>query len=170
MPIEDSVGAMAGLVRAGKVRQIGLWEVSAATLKHAHAVHRLAEVQTEYSLWTRYPEIAVLEAANLRLLDSYLALALELGCTPARLALAWLLSRGDHVGARSRHALRGAGADRGRYRRVLSLPLERVRMNVNPSQAAGRRRIVVSAPPARRPRYPTRPVTLIVPFALASTR
>jgi aryl-alcohol dehydrogenase-like predicted oxidoreductase len=144
VPIEDSVGAMADLVRAGKVRTIGLSEVSAATIKRAHAVHPIAAVQTEYSLWTRNPEIAVLDtcreigaafvafsplargyltgalrdvsgfgpndirrdmprfeplnyAANLRLLDGYAAIAAEFGCTPAQLALAWLLARGDHV-------------------------------------------------------------------------
>ena len=144
VPIEDSVGAMADLVRAGKVRAIGLSEVSAATLRRAHAVHPIAAVQTEYSLWTRNPEIAVLAAcreigaafvafsplgrgfltgalrdlstlhaqdlrrnmprfaaenyaANLSLLDSYGAVAAELGCTPGQLALAWLLAQGDHV-------------------------------------------------------------------------
>lgn len=144
VPIEDSVGAMAELVRAGKVRAIGLSEVSAATLRRAHAVHPIAAVQTEYSLWTRNPEIAVLEAcrelgaafvafspvargflcdalhdvgtlqpkdirstmprfapgnyaANLRLLPPYKALALEAGCTPAQLALAWLLHKAQHI-------------------------------------------------------------------------
>ncbi len=144
VPIEDSVGAMADLVRAGKVRHIGLSEVSAATLRRAHAVHPIAAVQTEYSLWTRNAEIAVLQAcrelgtafvafspvarafltgtlrdlsvigpkdiratmprfepanyaANLRLLDTYEVLAREAGCTPAQLALAWLLTRGEHV-------------------------------------------------------------------------
>jgi len=144
VPIEDSVGAMAELVRAGKVRAIGLSEVSAATLRRAHTVHPIAALQTEYSLWTRNPEIAVLAAcrdigagfvafsplargflsgrlrdvsgfdakdirrsmprfepsnyaANLRLLDGVAALAGELGCTPAQLALGWLLARGDHV-------------------------------------------------------------------------
>ena len=55
-PIEDTVGAMADLVRAGKVRHLGLSEVSAATLKKAHAVHPISAVQSEYSLWTRDPE------------------------------------------------------------------------------------------------------------------
>lgn len=64
VPIEDSVGAMADLVRQGKVRAIGLSEVSAATLARAHAVHPIAALQTEYSLWTRNPEIAVLEACG----------------------------------------------------------------------------------------------------------
>lgn len=62
VPIEDSIGALADLVRAGKVRAIGLSEVSAATLHKAHAVHPIAAVQTEYSLWTRNPEIKVLKA------------------------------------------------------------------------------------------------------------
>jgi aryl-alcohol dehydrogenase-like predicted oxidoreductase len=144
VPIEDSVGAMADLVRAGKVRAIGLSEVSAATLRKAHAVHPIAAVQTEYSLWTRNPEIAVLEAcrelgatfvafspvargflcdalhdvsrldakdirkamprfspenyaANLQLLPPYKALAQEAGCTPAQLALAWLLHKAPHI-------------------------------------------------------------------------
>ena len=144
VPIEDSVGAMADLVRAGKVRALGLSEVSAATLKRAHAVHPIAALQTEYSLWTRNPEIAVLDAcrdigaafvafspvgrgyltaklsdvvaldakdirrtmprfepahyaANQGLLPAYEALAQEAGCTPAQLALAWLLQRAPHV-------------------------------------------------------------------------
>ncbi len=64
VPIEDSVGAMAELVREGKVRALGLSEVSAATLLRAHAVHPIVAVQTEYSLWTRNPEIAVLQACR----------------------------------------------------------------------------------------------------------
>jgi aryl-alcohol dehydrogenase-like predicted oxidoreductase len=140
VPIEDSVGALSDLVRAGKIREIGLSEVSATTLRKAHAVHPVAAVQTEYSLWTRNPEIAVLKAceelgttfvafspvargflcgdlrdvstlasndirramprfaadtyaANLPLLDAYQAIAREAGCTPAQLALAWLLHK-----------------------------------------------------------------------------
>ena len=64
VPIEDSVGAMSRLVERGLVRAIGLSEVSAATLKKAHAVHPIAALQTEYSLWTRNPEIAVLQACR----------------------------------------------------------------------------------------------------------
>ncbi|MES2939809.1 MAG: aldo/keto reductase [Pseudomonadota bacterium] len=145
VPIEDSVGAMSRLVEQGKVRTIGLSEVSAATLRKAHAVHPIAALQNEYSLWTRNPEIAVLEACrelgiafvafspvargflcdalpdvaaldakdirrsmprfdpdnharNLQLLPGYKALAQEAGCTPAQLALAWLLhKRGDLI-------------------------------------------------------------------------
>ncbi|GAA0741228.1 aldo/keto reductase [Ideonella azotifigens] len=64
VPIEDSVGAMAELVKEGKVRCLGLSEVSAGTLRRAHAVHPITAVQTEYSLWTRNPEIAVLDACR----------------------------------------------------------------------------------------------------------
>lgn len=144
VPIEDSIGAMSDLVRAGKVRSIGVSEVSAATMRKAHAVHPLAAIQTEYSLWTRNPEIAVLDACkelgisfvafspvargflcdavhdvaafdakdirkamprfepatyarNLALLPGYRALAQEAGCTPAQLALAWLLHKGPDI-------------------------------------------------------------------------
>jgi aryl-alcohol dehydrogenase-like predicted oxidoreductase len=144
VPIEESVGAMSRLVEQGKVRALGLSEVSAATLRRAHAVHPIAAVQTEYSLWTRNPEIAVLDAckelgaafvafspvaraflsgklldvgtlhakdirhgmprfepanyaANLKLLPAYLAVAKEAGCTPAQLALAWLLHKAPHI-------------------------------------------------------------------------
>ena len=144
VPVEDSVGAISDLVRAGKVRSVGLSEVSAATVRKAHAVHPISAVQTEYSLWTRNPEIAVLEtcreigaafvafspvargflcdalnevqtldakdirrgmprfapenyAANLNLLPPYKALAEQAGCTPAQLALAWLLHKAPHV-------------------------------------------------------------------------
>ena len=64
VPIEESVGAMADLVRAGKVRALGLSEVSAATLKRAHAVHPIVAVQSEYSLWSRNVEIGVLPACR----------------------------------------------------------------------------------------------------------
>ena len=144
VPVEDSVGAMSRLVEEGKLRALGLSEVSAATLKKAQAVHPIAAVQTEYSLWTRNAEIAVLQAcrdsgttfvafspvargfladtppdvdafdakdfrramprfdathwpANLALHSGLGALAQEADCTVAQLALAWLLTRGDHV-------------------------------------------------------------------------
>jgi aryl-alcohol dehydrogenase-like predicted oxidoreductase len=144
VPIEESVGELSRLVEQGKVRSLGLSEVSAPTLRRAHAVHPITAVQTEYSLWTRNPEIAVLQACreigaafvafsptarafltgklrdvttldakdirrgmprfapenfarNLELLPPYEALAQEAGCTPAQLALAWLLARGEHV-------------------------------------------------------------------------
>ncbi|TCM50697.1 aryl-alcohol dehydrogenase-like predicted oxidoreductase [Rhizobium sp. PP-F2F-G48] len=60
VPIEETVGAMADLVRAGKVRTLGLSEVGAATLRRAHAVHPIAAVQSEYSLWSREPEAEIL--------------------------------------------------------------------------------------------------------------
>jgi aryl-alcohol dehydrogenase-like predicted oxidoreductase len=64
VPIEDSVGALADLVKAGKIKTIGLSEVSAPTLRKAHATHPIAALQTEYSPWTRNPEIAVLDACR----------------------------------------------------------------------------------------------------------
>lgn len=63
-PIEDSMGAMADLVKEGKIGSVGLSEMSADTLRRAHAVHPVAAVQTEYSLWTRNPEIAVLDTCR----------------------------------------------------------------------------------------------------------
>jgi len=69
VPIEDTVGAMADLVRAGKVRYLGLSEAAPATIRRAHAVHPLAALQTEFSLWTRDPE------------DDILPLCTELGIT-----------------------------------------------------------------------------------------
>jgi aryl-alcohol dehydrogenase-like predicted oxidoreductase len=59
-PIEETVGAMADLIRAGKIRHIGLSEAGPATIRRAHAVHPIAALQTEYSLWTRDPEDEVL--------------------------------------------------------------------------------------------------------------
>lgn len=143
VPVEDSVGALSDLVRAGKIQTIGLSEVSAATLRKAHAVHPVTAVQNEYSLWTRNPEIAMLQAcrelgvsfvafspvargflcgpldlaafdakdirrtmprftpehyaANLKLLAPYEAIAREVGCTPAQLAIAWLLHKDTNI-------------------------------------------------------------------------
>lgn len=62
VPVEESVGALADLVTAGKIRHIGLSEMSADTLKRAAAVHPIAAMQSEYSLWTRNPELGVLQA------------------------------------------------------------------------------------------------------------
>lgn len=144
IPIEDSVGALADLVADGKIRAIGLSEVSASTLRRAHAVHPITAVQSEYSLWTRNPEIAVLDAcrdlgtafvafsplargfltgaltevetleardirramprftpalfaANQPLLEGARAVAARVGCTPAQLALAWVLAKGRDI-------------------------------------------------------------------------
>lgn len=63
-PIEETVGAMAGLVKAGKIRGIGLSEVSPNTLRRAHSVHPITAVQSEYSLWTRDPEDGILETCK----------------------------------------------------------------------------------------------------------
>ncbi|WP_042703885.1 aldo/keto reductase [Azospirillum sp. B506] len=144
IPVEESVGALSDLVAEGKIRAIGLSEVSATTLRKAFSVHPIAALQTEYSLWTRNPEIAVLDAcrelgvtfvafsplargyltgtlrdvstldakdirramprfepetyaANLRLLDGLAGIAREQGGTMGQVALAWVLSRGEHV-------------------------------------------------------------------------
>ncbi len=64
VPIEDTVGAMANLVRAGKVRYLGLSEAAPATLRRAHAVHPITALQSEYSLWTRDPEGEVLDTCR----------------------------------------------------------------------------------------------------------
>ncbi len=64
IPIEESIGGLADLVKEGKIRTIGLSEVSADTIRRAHRVHPIAAVQTEYSLWTRNAEIKVLEACR----------------------------------------------------------------------------------------------------------
>ena len=144
VPIEETVGAMGDLVRRGKVRHLGLSEPSPATVRRAHAVHPLAAVQNEYSLWTRDPEEALLPTLrelgialvaysplgrgflagrfrspddlspddwrrnnprftgenfrrNLALADRVRELAGQKGCTPAQLALAWLIRRHDDV-------------------------------------------------------------------------
>jgi aryl-alcohol dehydrogenase-like predicted oxidoreductase len=163
VPIEDSVGAMARMVEKGHVRALGLSEVSAATLRRAHAVHPIAAVQTEYSLWSRNAEIAVLGACqqlgvafvafsplargylpgllqdvstlhakdirrtmprfepatyarNLELLTPYQQIASQAGCTPAQLALAWLLHKAPHIipipgSQRLDHIVENAAAD-----------------------------------------------------------
>ena len=144
VPIEDTVGAMADLVMAGKVRWLGLSEVGAETLARACAVHPIAALQSEYSLWTRDPEDGVLTACrrlgvgfvaysplgrgfltgairssddfaaddyrrnnprfqgdnfarNLALVDVVKALADDKNCTPAQLALAWVLAQGTDI-------------------------------------------------------------------------
>ncbi len=72
VPIEESVGAMAQLVQEGKVRAIGLSEVSSETLRRAHAIHPIAAVQSEYSLWSRTPEFGMLQTCA-RLGTSFVA-------------------------------------------------------------------------------------------------
>jgi len=143
-PIEDTVGTMAELVRAGKVRYLGLSEASPSTLRRACIVHKIAALQTEYSLWTRDPEGKILATCrelhvgfvaysplgrgfltgrfrtaedlaeddfrrhhprfegenfqrNLRMANAVREMASEQACTPAQLALAWVLAQGDDI-------------------------------------------------------------------------
>jgi len=143
-PIEETVGAMADLVQAGKVKYLGLSEAAPATIRRACAVHPIAALQTEYSLWTRDPEDGALSTCrdlgigfvaysplgrgfltgrfrslddlapddwrrnnprfqgenfqkNLDLVARVEAIARKKECTPAQLAIAWLLSRGQDI-------------------------------------------------------------------------
>ena len=143
-PIEDTVGALAELVTEGKIRHIGLSEAGVDTIRRANVVHPITALQSEYSLWTRDPEPAVLPllrqlgigfvpysplghgfltgtirstehfdsddfratnprftgenfAQNLRLADEVTAIATEVGATPAQVAIAWLLTKGDDI-------------------------------------------------------------------------
>ena len=142
--IEETVGAMAELVREGKVRFLGLSEAAPATIRRAHAVHPIAALQTEYSLWSRDPEEGLLATVrelgiafvaysplgrgflagrfrrregfpeddfrrfhprfqgenfekNQALVREIEAMASEKGCTPAQLALAWVLAQGEDI-------------------------------------------------------------------------
>ena len=144
VPIEDTVGAMAALVRAGKVRYLGLSEAAPATIRRAHAIHPITALQSEYSLWTRDPEDEILSTCrelgiafvpysplgrgflagrfkspddvpegdwrrgqprfqggnfekNLEIVRRVEAIATRKRCTPAQLALAWLLAQGKDV-------------------------------------------------------------------------
>lgn len=144
VPVEDSIGALKDLVEEGKIKHIGLSEVSAATLRKAHAIHPVAAVQSEYSLWSRNAELGVLAACdelgiayvafsplgrgfladpdlnpqafvkkdirrgmprfqqphfsrNMELRSRYCRIAHEADCTPAQLALAWLLHKAPHI-------------------------------------------------------------------------
>ena len=144
VPIEETVGAMARLVEAGKVRFLGLSEASAATLRRAVRVHPIAALQTEYSLWYREPELELLPTCrelgityvayaplgrglltggvrtldnleeidnrrnhprfqgenldrNLELVRRVQEMAAEKGCSPAQLAIAWVLAQGDEL-------------------------------------------------------------------------
>ncbi|HEY1515246.1 MAG TPA: aldo/keto reductase [Solirubrobacteraceae bacterium] len=97
VPIEETVGAMAELVEQGKVRYLGLSEASAETIRRAHATHPLTAVQSEYSLWTRDVEDDVL--GTLRELGIGLVAysLLGRGITPAQLALAWVMAKGEDI-------------------------------------------------------------------------
>jgi aryl-alcohol dehydrogenase-like predicted oxidoreductase len=143
-PIEDTVGAMAELVRAGKVRFLGLSEAAPETIRRAHAMHPISALQSEYSLWSRDPEAAILPTLrelgigfvpysplgrgfltgqirspddlepddwrrqnprfqgenfqhNLDLVARVGEIAKRKGCTPAQLALAWVLAQGEDI-------------------------------------------------------------------------
>lgn len=143
-PIEESVDALAREVKAGKIAAVGLSEVAPDTLRRAHAVHPIAAVQSEYSLWTRAPELGLLDACrelgttfvafsplgrgyfagklgdlsgllpddfrrtsprflgvnwtrNQAALERFTALAAQWSITPAQLAIAWTLAKGEHV-------------------------------------------------------------------------
>ena len=143
-PIEETVGAMKRLVEEGKVRHLGLSEASAETIRRAHAVHPIAALQSEYSLWTREVEGEILPACrelglafvaysplgrgfltgqfrkpedlpendrrrmfprfqeenfeqNLRLVERVREIAADKNCTPAQLALAWVLAQGEDI-------------------------------------------------------------------------
>jgi aryl-alcohol dehydrogenase-like predicted oxidoreductase len=144
VPIEESVGAMAELVKAGKIQHIGLSEVTVQTLQRAAKIHPITALQTEYSLWQRKPEKEILAACrelgigfvpysplgrgfltgkirdvntleqsdfrriapkfqtenlqkNLKIVDELTQFAKSKQCTPAQLALAWVLAQGDDV-------------------------------------------------------------------------
>ncbi|MBU7443527.1 aldo/keto reductase [Paraburkholderia fungorum] len=144
VPIEETIGAMAELVKAGKVRYLGMSEAASETLRRAHAIHPISALQTEYSLWSRDVEDRVLPTVrelgvgyvaysplgrgfltgqikriedlpeddyrrhsprfqgenfqkNLDLVSEIEHMAGEKGCTPAQLALAWVLAQGDDI-------------------------------------------------------------------------
>lgn len=143
-PIEDTIGALADLVAEGKIRHIGLSEAGTGTIRRANAVHPIAALQSEYSLWTRDPEPETLPLLrelgigfvpysplgkgfltgairstdqfdktdfratnprfsgenfqrNLAIADEVAAIATEVGATPAQVAIAWLLTKGDDI-------------------------------------------------------------------------
>src|SRR5271157_3433064 len=144
VPIEETVGAMAALVKEGKARYLGLSEAAPATIRRAASAHPIAALQTEYSLWSRDPEDGILQTVrelgigfvaysplgrgfltgqyrsigdlpaddyrrnsprfqggnfqkNLDLVGRIEALAKARGCTPAQLALAWVIAQGDDI-------------------------------------------------------------------------
>src|SRR5438552_2220372 len=143
-PIEETVGAMTKLVREGKVRYLGLSEAGSKTIRRAQAVHPIAALQTEYSLWSRDPESEILSTVrelgigfvaysplgrgfltgqfktpedlapgdwrrnhprftgsnferNLQLVKEIEAIAREKNCTPAQLAIAWVMAQGSDI-------------------------------------------------------------------------
>ncbi|HEV2114480.1 MAG TPA: aldo/keto reductase [Terriglobales bacterium] len=187
VPIEESIGAMADLVRSGKVRHIGLSEVSANTLRRAARVHPIAALQSEYSLWTRDPEGDIFQACrelgvcfvafspvgrgflvggisepkfpandfrwnvprlvgdnfqrNLLLVEKIRHLAEEKRCTPAQLALAWVIAQSDFIfaipGTRRRDHLEDNWA--AQQVRLTPADLAHIRENLPESAIAGER-------------------------------
>jgi aryl-alcohol dehydrogenase-like predicted oxidoreductase len=143
VPVEEMVGAMAGLVKEGKVRYLGLSEASPNSIRRAHAVHPISALQSEYSLLTRDVEKEILPLCrelkisfvpfsplarglmtntldlqhlgekdfrrglpryqgeyaqnNMQLSEAFAALAAKKGCSPAQLAIAWVLAQGSHI-------------------------------------------------------------------------
>src|SRR6267143_3230096 len=101
VPIEDVVGAMADLVREGKVRFLGLSEAGERTIRRAHDVHPIAALQSEYSLWERNLEPRIIPVLR--------ELAARKGATPGQIALAWLSHKGPDIvpipGTKSRRHL-----------------------------------------------------------------
>jgi aryl-alcohol dehydrogenase-like predicted oxidoreductase len=144
VPIEDTVGAMADLVKEGKVKYLGLSEASVESIRRAHKVHPITALQTEYSLLSRDPEGEILDTCrelgitfvsysplarglitatvnnadtlpeddfrrtlprfkgdnwvnNKKLVDEFTKLAVSKNCTPAQLALAWVLAQGEDI-------------------------------------------------------------------------
>lgn len=187
-PIEETVGAMAELVKTGKVRYLGLSEAAPETIRRAHAVHPITALQTEYSLWSREPEDEILPTVrelgigyvaysplgrgfltgqirriedlaeddyrrnsprfqgenfrkNLDLVAEVEAMAREKGCTPAQLALVWLLAQGEDIvpipGTKKRSRLeenvRALGV------RITAEDLARIDSILPPGAAAGAR-------------------------------
>ncbi len=194
-PIEETVGAMAELVGEGKVRHLGLSEASAATIRRAHAVHPIAAVQSEYSLWTRDVEEEILPVLdelgialvaysplgrgflagrfssreeieegdfrrygprfseenferNLVLTRRVRELAAEKDVTPAQLALAWVLSRGERIVAIP-------GTKRRSYLED-NLAAAAVRLSREESE-----RIAAAVPPASGDRYDAQGMTTV---------
>ncbi|MCB5175374.1 aldo/keto reductase [Microvirga lenta] len=187
-PIEDTVGAMADLVREGKVRYLGLSEAGPQTIRRAHSVHPITALQTEYSLWSRDPEDEILGVVrelgigfvpysplgrgfltgqikslddldpddwrrngprfqgenfqkNLDLVREIEAMVREKGCTPAQLALAWVLAQGEDI-------VPIPGTKRRRYLeenvgaldvRLTQEDMERIDRIIPPGAAAGTR-------------------------------
>jgi aryl-alcohol dehydrogenase-like predicted oxidoreductase len=173
VPIEETVGAMAELVREGKVRYLGLSEASPRTIRRAHKVHPVSALQTEYSLWERDPEDEILPTVrelgigfvpysplgrgfitgqfkkfedlpaddfrrlmprfqgenfqkNLDVVAKIEEIAREKGCTPAQLALAWVLAQGDDI----------APIPGTKRRKYLEQNLEAINIQLTPQELA----------------------------------